>query len=167
MEFKISSGEQILWQGRPEFKPYLKSGFIEFLKTFGFFVFVWTVFLTLSKIGKYELNWIVMYLIALSILGSGLYQLLKKIIAYRKIVYFITNLRVVIKNGDAVGNTVSLEKSKIAFLDLDVSKTERRFNVGTILINLGEVKENYDGQEYKVIYRLESVREPNSILRLF
>ena len=147
--------------------PYLKSGLIEFFKTVGFFVFVWTVFLALSKIGKYELNWIVMYLIAISILGSGLYQLLKKIIAYRKIVYFITNLRVVIKNGDAVGNTVSLEKSKIAFLDLDVSKTQRRFNVGTILVDLGEVKENYDGQKYKVIYRLESVREPNSILRLF
>jgi len=106
-----------------------------------------------------------MYLIALIILGDAVYRFSKKIIAYKKTVYLITNLRVVIKKGVIKDSITSLYKSKIVFLDLKASKTEQRFNVGTILIHLGEIRD-FDGKKEKVFYKLESVKDPNNILRL-
>lgn len=166
MDLKLSSDEQIVWQGRPEFKPYFKSGIVGFLESFIFFVFVWSVFITLNKFQKGELNWTLMYLIALSILGEAAYRVLKKIIAFKKTAYFITNRRVIIRRGYSEERITSFEKSKIVFMDLVANKTERRFNAGTILFHLGEMRE-LDGKKEKIFYKLESVKDPNSILLLF
>jgi hypothetical protein len=163
--FNIVHGEQVLWQGRPEYKPYLLSMLIDFLRTLGFFVFTWSVFIVISIVGKHDLSWNAMYFIALIIIGEGLIRLLKKLIGYKKVAYFITNLRVVIK-GNSENKVVSFKKDKITLLDLRISKIEQRFKVGTVLIHLGEVK-NKDGQDKNVFYELEAVRNPNEILKLF
>jgi hypothetical protein len=139
---------------------------IEFLGAFIFFVYVWSVFIALNKFQEGELNWTSMYLIAVSILGHAVYRFSKKLILFKKTAYFITNRRVLIKKGSTEASITSFEKSKIVFLDLVAVKTEERFNVGTILIHLGEIKE-IDGKKEKVYYKLEAIKDPDSILRLF
>ena len=124
------------------------------------------MFIALNKFQENELSWNLMYLIAFIILGDGIYKFSKKITTYKRTAYLVTNLRVFIKKGRTQESVTSFERSKIVFLDLKASKTEQKFNVGTILIHLGEIKD-YDGVKEKIFYKLESVRDPNAILRLF
>jgi hypothetical protein len=164
-DFLSSPDEKLLWEGRPEFKPFIIYGILDFLSSLKFLAFAWTAFILLSKVGNHNLNWTMMWLIAFIIIGAGLFKIGKRYFDQKAITYYLTNWRVVIVNKNAAITTKSIARSSIKSLDMQVSKTEQKYHTGTILIDTGEVWNN-DGIEEKVIYRLEAIAEPENVLRL-
>lgn len=156
----------ILWEGKPEFKPYATIGFLDFIRSIAFGCFVVTVFIILSKVGQFSLNWIAMTMILVISFLDGLIRFVIKILNYKKTSYRITDKRVYIKNGIIDSHVKEIGKDKIKHIDTNISKIERKYNAGTILIWTGEVKES-DNQEVKVLYKFESVKDVNEILRFF
>jgi len=142
MHFNVlkHSEEKIIWKGKPEYKPFLILALIGFLKSVAFLIFAWTVFITFSRIGSYDLSWTLMYVIAFTVICDGLYRFLKKILRYRKIAYCITNQRVYFQYGVLKSQVKEIEKNKIIRVNIEINKIERKYNVGTILIDFGKKK---------------------------
>jgi len=53
----------------------------------------------------------------------------------------------------------------IKSFNMQVSKAEQKYHTGTILIDIGEVRNN-EGDTEKFIYRLEAIPDPENLLRL-
>lgn len=166
VDFLTSPDEKLLWEGRPEFKPFIVYGILDFLSSLKFLAFAWAAFILLSKIGNNKLNWTLMWLIAFSITGISLFKLGKRYFDQKAITYYLTNWRVVIVNKNATISIKSIARSSIKSLDIIVNKAEQKYHTGTILIDIGEVRDN-DGKNEKIIYRLEAISEPENILRMF
>lgn len=165
VDFLRSPDEKLLWEGRPEFKPFIGYGVLDFLKSLKFLAFAWAVIILLSKVGNYELNWTMMWLIAFTTIGIGLFKLGKRYFDQKATTYYLTNWRVVIVNKNATISTKSIARSSIKSFNMQVSKAEQKYHTGTILIDIGEVRNN-EGDTEKFIYRLEAIPDPENLLRL-
>lgn len=156
---------KILWTGKPEFKPYIIGSLLKEGATLRFFaVFVgFTFILSLWNKSEYGLNLILTSAYLIIIIST--YKILSKIIEYRKTKYIITDQMVIIKNG-LLNSKTTIGKDEIKFVDIKLSKIERKYNVGTVILYTGEIV-NSDGGEYKKFYALDSVKNPEDIIRLF
>jgi len=155
--------EKVIWEGKPEYKPFLMKGFSDFFRSILWLTFVWGIFIIIN--GKNGLNWTVMYLVAFITIGDGLFRLGRKILSYSKTVYYITNRMIYIQNGVIMPKLTAFERGKISFVDIEASKIEMKFNAGTVLIHFGEIKLT-DGKEEKVYQKFESIKNPGNIVKL-
>lgn len=165
-DFITSPDERLIWQGRPVFWPYIRHGIIDSLDSVKFLAYVWVVAFAYSWVGNYEHSRAAGYLFTLIILGHVLLKLGRKYFDFKATTYYLTNWRLVIVNNNKTEPIKSLDKNLIKSVDVTVSNTEGKYNTGTILIDMGEVR-YYDGQEEKVLYRLEAIPEPERVLRMF
>src|SRR5438045_2006736 len=133
LDLLSSPDEKLLWEGRPEFKPFVFFGIMDFLNSLKFLAFAWTAFILLSKVGNNKLNWEMMWLIAFIIIGTGLFKIGKRSFAQKAITYYLTTPRIVIINKNATITTKSIARSSIKSLDMQVSKAEQKYHTGTIL----------------------------------
>src|SRR5258705_11592870 len=98
-DFMKHPGEKLIWEGKPEYTPFLLKGILYFFNSILFLAFTWGLFIAISKIGKNDLNWAMMYLIAFLAIGDGLFRAGRKILSYSKTVYYITNRMIYIQSG--------------------------------------------------------------------
>jgi hypothetical protein len=162
IDFKTSLDENVIWHGKPEFKPYILLGLLRFASATKFLAFIWLLMLVSNMIG-YGPNWGAMFMFAFLIVSIELFMLGRRYFNYNSTHYFITNKRVIIRN--AAHCTKSLDRNLIIKLDIAASGVERKYCTGSILIDIGEVRNN-DGQDQKVLYKLEAISDPEQVLRI-
>lgn len=165
-DFLTSPDEKILWQGTPMYTPFMMPRVLELFDTLKFLAFVTLITIAISKAGGYQLKYEYLLLFVLVVISISLIRLGKRHLDGRETTYYLTSRRVVIHNKNTTIITKSIDRSWIKALDLTTSKAEQKYGVGTILIDTGEVRQN-DGQEEKVLYRLEAIPDPGSVLRMF
>ena len=105
--------ETVVWEGKPEYKPFLLKGILCFCNSILFLAFTWGLFIAISKIGKNDLNWTMMYLIAFLTIGDGLFREGRKILSYSKTVYYVTNRMIYIQSGVFMHKLTAFERNKI------------------------------------------------------
>lgn len=155
----------IIWEGKPERRPFLLKGVLCFFNSILFLAFSWGLFIAISKVCKSDLNWAMMYLIAFLIIGDGLFREGRKILGYSKTFYYVTNRMIYIQSGVFMRKMTAFERSKIVFIDIVGSNIDKKFNVRTISIHFGEIKLT-DGKEEKIFQKLEFIKNPEAIVKL-
>lgn len=165
-DFITSPDEKILWQGTPLYTPFIMPRVLELFDSLKFLAFATLSIIAISKAGGYHLEYEYLSLFAFVVISISIIRLGKRHLDGMGTTYYVTNHRVVIHNKNATITTKSLDRSWIKALDMTTSKTEQKYGVGTILIDTGEVRQN-ESQEEKVLYRLEAIPEPGSVLRMF
>jgi membrane protein YdbS with pleckstrin-like domain len=158
--------EKAIWEGKPDCKPFVMKTLVEFFGYILFLAFSWGLFITISIVGKGELNWKMMYLIAFLTIGGGLFRAGHRVLNYSKTLYWVTNRMIYIQSGIFTRKRIAFARSKILLVDIEVSKIDKRFNAGTILIHFGETKLTEDGKEEKLFRKLESIKDPHNIIKL-
>lgn len=166
MKIKLLPNEEILWQGRPLFKPYILLAAKRAMSFLYFSIFVGIVEYVYSIVQQRNPQAILIYILPGIGFIIGIAVIIDKMICYKKIAYYITNQRVIIKTGDLEACIIRIPKKYIFFIDMKTSNAEQKYHAGTILIHLGEEYE-IDNKMEKLFYKLESVRNPSVILKLF
>jgi uncharacterized membrane protein YdbT with pleckstrin-like domain len=166
LNIKIQPNEEILWQGRPVFKPYINLAAKKAMSFLYFTIFVGILEYIYSIVQHRNPNALLIYILPIIALIIGIGIVIDKIICYKKIDYYITNQRVIIKTGDLEACVTGIPKNHIVSIDMKASKAEQKYNAGTILIHLGEEYE-LDEKMEKLFYKLESVNHPSELLKLF
>ena len=157
--------ETIIWEGKPEWKPYLINGLLTFGKTTIWLTFFWVLFIVIRKINGDNLNWIGMYLFTFVVIGVISLRLVRRTTSYRNAYYYLTNQKIYIYGGAIDRRLTVFDRKKIILVDIEVSKVDKKFNAGTILLHFGEI-ELVDNEEKKVFQKIESIKDPESIIRL-
>ena len=73
-DFMKHPDEMVICEGKPECKPFLLKGILKFWDSILFLAIAWGMFIAFSKIYKSDLNWSIMYLIALIMIADGLFK---------------------------------------------------------------------------------------------
>jgi uncharacterized membrane protein YdbT with pleckstrin-like domain len=163
-DFMKHPDETIIWEGKPEFKPFLLKGLLYFGQTLLSLVVFW-LFIITSNIGRTDPEWSGMYIFAIIIGGPGIFQLCRKGLSYRRTYYYLTNKMIYIFSGAIDRKLTVLDRKKILLVDIEKSKIEKKFNTATITLYFGETKKTEDGEE-KVFQKFESIKNPERIIRL-
>lgn len=166
-DFIHSPEEKILWQDKPLYRPFIMPVVLELFDALKFLAFATLTVLIIGKVGGQQPDRGFLYFFALAILGFHVVKLVKRHLDAKETTYYLTNHRVVILNKNATITTKSLDRSWIQALDVSISRSEQKYGVGTILIDIGEVDTNEEGQKQPVLYKLEAIRGPETVYRMF
>lgn len=166
-DFIHSSEEKVLWQDKPLYRPFIMPVVLELLDSLKFLAFATLVVVIIGKVGGHQPDRGFLYLFALPVLGFHFIKLVRRHLDAKETTYYLTNHRVVIHNKNATITTKSLDRSWIRALDVSISQSEQKYGVGTILIDIGEVDRDKEGQKQPVLYKLEAIREPENVYRMF
>jgi membrane protein YdbS with pleckstrin-like domain len=131
----LETGEKILWQGKPEFAPFILSGFggiIPGLFFFGFALFWTTTASAAGAPGDFLLVGTMFMLIGLFILlGGPLTQWLR----YRNTEYVVTDHRIITQTGAIGLDTRYIENEWIREVYVNVSLMDRLFGTGSVMVS--------------------------------
>lgn len=164
--FTTAPEEKILWQDKPLYRPFMMPVVLKLLDSLKFLTFVTIVMIIMDNVGSAQLDYSFLYFFALPLFSINLLKVAKRHLDAKETTYYLTSHRVVIHNKNATITTKSLDRSWIKALDVSISKTEQKYGVGTILIDIGEADLNKEDDQ-AVLYKLEAVREPESVYQMF
>jgi len=104
--------EKAIWEGKPDCKPFMMKTLVEFFGYILFLAFSWGLFITISMVGKGELNWKMMYLIAFLTIGGGLFRAGHRVLNYSKTLYWVTNRMIYIQSGIFTRKRIAFARNK-------------------------------------------------------
>jgi len=140
LSHNLPEGEEILWQGRPNWRALaVESLALKWVAGYFLLLVVWRVVSLMDQVPLAQALFASVPLIVMGALAIGLFALIAWSQA-RATIYTVTTGRVVMRIGAAVPVTYNLPYGKIANADLDL----RRSGVGTIAFEtLGKTRFSY------------------------
>lgn len=131
----LEDGEKVLWQGKPEFGPFILSGFGGIIPGLAFFIF--SLFWTVSAGGmgapsEFIIIGTLFMLIGLFILlGGPIAQWLR----YNNTEYVITDRRIITQTGAIGLDTRYIENEWVREVYVNVSIMDRLFGTGSVMVS--------------------------------
>ena len=131
----LEDGEKVLWQGKPEFGPFILSGFGGIIPGIGFLVF--SLFWTVSANGagapaEFLIFGTLFTLIGLFILlGGPITQYLR----FKNTEYMITDRRIITQTGVFGLDTRYINNEWIREVYVNVSVLDRLFGTGSVMVS--------------------------------
>jgi hypothetical protein len=155
----------VLWTGKPLFKPYLLNHIFSYDSTIQILL-IGLIFPLLGGIlDKTSFDWYSFIVFILLLCVGAIVQTLLKIICYRNTKYWITKDALYIQTGLIKPKVVSIQKNRILFIDIEKTTTEQKHNAGTVIIDDGELKIR-DLEEYKVYKKMIAIPNPEDAVRV-
>lgn len=139
----LDQNEQILWEGKPQFLPFVFNGSNVFLALFGIF---WSLFLIpmFGAMGSFAFFIPHTYVGPALIFGPTLYR----IFVFSNVYYAITNKRVLVEGGLIGRDLKSLDFDQITDISVNVDLFDKMFgqNSGSLLVmTAGSFKQTKNG----------------------
>ncbi|NLR94103.1 PH domain-containing protein [Flammeovirga agarivorans] len=157
--------EQILWENKPEFIPFILVGLYQILSG----LIIPGVILIINYFGDFDRNmdsgyWFLMVVFIAPII-SGLYQIFYNIFNYSNTSFALTNKRVMFSSGYSFVDFKTIDLDKILELETKTNFIDNIFKVGTIRFFSGRTKSD-EGNTTKLYDEWSSIKEVLSIYKM-
>ncbi|MBK3519616.1 PH domain-containing protein [Carboxylicivirga marina] len=157
----------LIWQGKPEFIPYIIKSVLELL---GYFVFISIPY---SLIGYFKSKGesindpVYINGILIIIGGIGIYHFIKRLVEFKKIQYSLTYDSIVIESGIFSSKKKIINRDKIQFVERNSNMIEKYFKVNTIKFYSGKETRDNEDRVKKEFDKFESIKDTISIMTFF
>ncbi|HLP20103.1 MAG TPA: PH domain-containing protein [Chitinophagales bacterium] len=156
----LDNNEKILWSDRPQFIPYLLSGFLQASFLLFFFVVWWISCQYATTENGEPPGTFFTYLPLLMLLWSAS----SRFFSYFKTKYAFTNKGVLICSGFISTEVKSIDYSKILEIDVNLTWADKLSGTGTIRFYTGNT-ETDEGTTTKLYDSLEAIANPYEALK--
>ena len=153
------------WIGKPDYKPFLMQQIIEMGMIVILSVFVYTLYYLIQGTSEEVVSWTVLHVVLAMILLRQAYNSFKKLNAYGRLQYKITDQTVEIRQGNNQEDVKIIAKEKIQSIHAMKSLADRVYGTRTIKLYSGEIIGQSDEQR-KRFDELENIKADKEVISL-
>lgn len=157
--------ETILWIGRPQFIPYLFSGFWGSFFNIIFAVLWIMMSNTLaSSVERNGLNWSYLPYVGYLPLIQVAYKIVHKLLSFSKTCYVYSTDGIMMRTGMFGTHFLAISYDKLADIQVEASILERLFNTGTIRFHSGKINDD-EGHLTKLYDDWSALENPYEVFK--